>query len=141
MLAALSRNIFHNSHDLIFDIGANIMMVQGFSIGENLNTPSWSISTEFAAYLLFPALLGLAFHRRVSVAGPAAAAALLWLCAIAGVHQRLELTTATPAGNVERCFAEFLLGVISYRATRCEKFAAFIGRDVVASSLLVASGA
>ena len=39
---------------LAFDLPANLLMLQGLGIGTNLNGPSWSISTEFAAYFLFP---------------------------------------------------------------------------------------
>lgn len=43
-------------------IAANALLVQAWGLSVSLNVPSWSISTEFAAYLLFPVLLAAA-HR------------------------------------------------------------------------------
>jgi peptidoglycan/LPS O-acetylase OafA/YrhL len=59
----LGRNVFYASDNLSYDVVCNLLL-QGIGFGRNLNGPSWSISTEFAAYPLFPVILALAFSRR-----------------------------------------------------------------------------
>jgi peptidoglycan/LPS O-acetylase OafA/YrhL len=48
------------------DFGAplmeNLLLVQAWGFGNSLNAPAWSISTEFAAYLLFPLILLCVFR-------------------------------------------------------------------------------
>jgi peptidoglycan/LPS O-acetylase OafA/YrhL len=50
-------NMFFDDARLPFNLAANVLMLQGLGIGQNLNGPSWSISTEFAAYFLFPVFI------------------------------------------------------------------------------------
>jgi peptidoglycan/LPS O-acetylase OafA/YrhL len=51
------------------DILPNIFLLQSFGVSKiyNWNIPSWSISAEFAAYLLFP-LIALSINKRKTVA-------------------------------------------------------------------------
>lgn len=110
----LGSNIFFDDSSLAFDLPANILMLQGLGIGTNLNGPSWSISTEFAAYFLFPVLIALVFHRRraVSFATLLVAAGLLIRAAL---HlPRLGLWSVEIADQVLYCFTEFVLGMGAY---------------------------
>lgn len=66
--AVWGNNIFHASTALSYDIICNLFLLQAFGLGTNLNGPSWSICTEFAAYLAFPVLLASVFSRRTMVA-------------------------------------------------------------------------
>jgi peptidoglycan/LPS O-acetylase OafA/YrhL len=139
--AVLSRNIFDDSHNLLYDVIMNALMLQGLGIGHNLNGPSWSISTEFAAYFLFPMFLALVMSRRRAAAAAALIAAASLLCLIAAGHPRLGLDTTTTAGDVGRCFTEFVMGVGCYRAIRVRRIAQLVGRDAVAAGLLFAAAA
>lgn len=87
----LGRNMVFTSGNLAADLLANALMLQGLGIGHNLNGPSWSISTEFAAYLCFPALVAVAFHRRGAVAAGAFLACVALLCLLAASQPRLGL--------------------------------------------------
>ena len=97
----------------------NILMVQSWGLGQSLDGPSWSISAEFAAYVLFPLLLVPTLFRRWQWA------ALTGIACSAGI---IGLALKSPAGDgtlnyfepryalpVFRCLFEFTLGVIAYR--------------------------
>ena len=51
------------SENIVFDVFANIFMLQGFDIGANMNGPSGTVSQELGAYIAFPLLLWCAMHR------------------------------------------------------------------------------
>jgi peptidoglycan/LPS O-acetylase OafA/YrhL len=50
------------------DITANVLLVQSWGIARSVNGPGWSISTEWAAYILFPLLAALALFSRTWLA-------------------------------------------------------------------------
>ncbi len=104
---------------------ANLLLVQGWGVSGEINAPAWSVSTEVAAYLLFPLLARPVLRWRWgAVLGVAAAAALLAAC----------LSLAPPVGPARRgmldihmnysvlpamrCVAGFLLGMVAWRAGR-----------------------
>ncbi len=113
--AVLSRNIIYSSTSPLLDGLCNLLMLQGLGVGINLNAPSWSISTEFAAYLVFPALLVTIFGRRRLLAGVAIAVCIVGLVTLAVQHPRLGLDSSTIQGGIVRCFAEFTIGLATYR--------------------------
>ncbi len=133
-VALLGRNIFFSSADPAYDFATNALMLQGLGIGANLNGPSWSISTEFMAYLAFPLFIAAAFGRRAAALLLLAASAAA-VCSIALQHPRLGLDTGTPAAALLRCFAEFAMGMVAYRVSRNGQAAALLGRDGVAFGL------
>jgi peptidoglycan/LPS O-acetylase OafA/YrhL len=132
----LSRDIFNTGDRPFFDGLCNLLMLQGLGLGMNLNAPSWSISTEFAAYLFFPALLALVCGRRVAVAGLAVAVCFASLVVIAFNHARLGLDTATIAGGIVRCFAEFTIGLATYRAITHLRFRSIVSPDGIAATAI-----
>jgi peptidoglycan/LPS O-acetylase OafA/YrhL len=141
-VALAGVNIFFQSKNLAYDFAANALMLQGVGIGTNLNGPSWSISTEFAAYLLFPLFVALVFGRRV-VLWLTVAVAVLAVTALAAQQPRLAITGEGPPASLIRCFAEFALGLAAYRLSRhpvsrvlCTD-AATLGFSVVAAGSLL----
>ncbi len=137
--ALLSRNIFYDPAHLTYDLFVNALMLQGLGIGLNLNGPSWSISTEFAAYFLFPAFLLLVFHPRRTVALGALGLSVALLCWMASRDARLGLARASTVYDVGRCFTEFCLGVGTYRAIGSPRVRDFIARDSVAITIIIAA--
>ena len=133
-VALLGRNIFFSSADPAYDFATNALMLQGLGIGTNLNGPSWSISTEFMAYLAFPLFLAAALRGRIG-AGALLAASTAAVCWVAAQHPRLAIDTDTPATSLLRCFAEFAMGMAAYRTTRSSRIAGLLGRDGVAFGL------
>lgn len=105
-------------------VAANLAMIQGWGLSETLNIPSWSLSTEWGAYVLFPALAWLALR------GPPARTAAAAMLAMLALVVAASLGAAHPAGRrgpldlydnysllpVARCLAGFTLGLVARRA-------------------------
>jgi peptidoglycan/LPS O-acetylase OafA/YrhL len=90
----------------------------GLSQGWTWNYPSWSISTEWAGYLLFPFLALLASRcdsRRAASAAAAMGLALLLLSGLSGSGLNL-----TYQGALLRFFPEFIAGILLARLLRLE---------------------
>lgn len=74
------------------------------------NVPSWSISTEAFAYLIFPLLLALSHHRSVMVR------ALLPVAALAiYVHTFVNFKAIQDQQPLARCLASFVSGMLLHR--------------------------
>jgi peptidoglycan/LPS O-acetylase OafA/YrhL len=91
----------------------------GFSHGWTWNYPSWSISTEWAGYLLFPLLALLASRGQARGAWLAAAGAGLALLLLSGLSASgLNLSYR---GALLRFFPEFIGGILLARLLRLAK--------------------
>jgi len=107
----------------------------GFTGGLTWNDPSWSISGEAAAYLLFPLLvLGLDW-RRLSPAWAIAALVLLalLLSAVMGWNGALILDRDIPRFGLLRAVTEFSMGTII-----CALWQRWCGRPRASAILAVA---
>ncbi len=133
-------------------LAANILLLQSWGLHtESIIPPAWSISTEAAAYLLFPALLAMTvFSTRVgSWASLAVAIALVLLSttlvtppARAMMHGPLDVWDNATTGPLLRCLGGFLLGLLTYRAAESRRVRAVAGSDgfAVATLILLAGG-
>ena len=119
---------------------ANATMLSGFGIGTSINWPSWSISLEFLAYMLFPVLIAVIFNRNAAVMLFGIIAALLvviWVCAgnaglsPGGIHNHFF-----PIRDVGRCLGEFTLGLAAYRAFDAGWMSGILRRDAAAIALV-----
>ena len=99
-------------------IVANVFMLQGLQASAlSWNYPAWSISVEFAAYLLFPFVVGLLWRvsgRSLLVAALAALAAVWALAFVAGG----DMNQWDGPTALWRCLPQFFLGCICYRVYR-----------------------
>lgn len=104
-----------NSAQPVQDTMLNLLLLQGLGVVNNFNGPSWSISTEFAAYLAFPAFLVLVFSRSSVIRAAAIVVPVvsLWAISYRGPHFNLGLLDTKLA--LIRTFAGFALGLVSYR--------------------------
>lgn len=94
----------------------NLGLVQGWGFTDRMlfNPPSWSISAEFAAYLLFPALVaisGAVWGRWAMGLGCLACYALLWRLG----GGSLDLDAIGPQNALLRVAAAFPLGMLLAR--------------------------
>lgn len=110
-----------------FALATNLLMIQSWGLAGSLDGPAWPISAEWAAYLLFPAILVPCLFRRPLQAWLALSACvglLVMLCLIPqslGHRPRpdtlLDLHTSYMALPVVRCLPEFTLGILAFRAS------------------------
>ena len=135
----LKENIFFDDTNIAFDFIANLLMLQGLGIGRNLNAPSWSISTEFAAYLLFPLLIWLMFGGRRWVAITATAVSAATLTGLAMQFPRLGLAADGTGGQLIRCFTEFVMGMGAYILYESRKKGGGAAGDLEGGLLLTAA--
>lgn len=92
----------------------------GFTDSLQWNVPSWSISTEWFAYVCFPALIWLANGRLTTIGRNLAAifvisAIIAALFTVAGTQ---SIGEKIPQIGMYRCALEFALGICVYNATR-----------------------
>jgi peptidoglycan/LPS O-acetylase OafA/YrhL len=118
---------------------ANLVMLQGLWARElSWNDPSWSISLEFLAYLLFPLLYSMLWRM-----GPAAKTAfgglLLTLLGWLAYRTGDDFNQWNGAYAIIRCLPEFLAGSLLYIAYQSGLFAAVLATDaaLLAVSLLL----
>jgi len=128
-------------------LASNIFMIQAWGLDDSIGGPTWSISTELAAYLLFPLLVSLVFtggNRKLWLVIVAAAASLTVLSALdapalhqvfAGIPSRsgpLDIFGAGTIYPLARCLAGFILGLSAFRLLDDPHFAKFLSRSHVA---------
>jgi peptidoglycan/LPS O-acetylase OafA/YrhL len=114
-----------SSGSLKSDFILNLAMVQAWGFGPSLDARGWSISAEWAAYLLFPILLSVAFFRKPFWAWFSAASCVLTLVVLCSLPAPLmhnlrplailDLHSSYYGLAVWRCFPEFTLGILSAR--------------------------
>jgi peptidoglycan/LPS O-acetylase OafA/YrhL len=120
---------------------ANVALVQTWFSIANIDGPAWSISTEFAAYLLFP-LLGACTltTRRTALlfAVPLACLAVIYFLQFVPTPPTIELYRMGPlnvywgAGAILRCLSEFTIGLAAYRLTQFQWVKRWAGEPLVA---------
>jgi peptidoglycan/LPS O-acetylase OafA/YrhL len=125
-------------------LAANLSLVQIWAWpNDSLNAAGWSISTEWAANLLFPLfvvlLLAWPFRRSALVAG----AALLCLVLTALRFGRLDgpqigvVDWYTSPFALVRCTTEFMLGVFCWRLRSQAAWTATLGSTPALAAMLV----
>ena len=103
---------------------ANAFLVQTWGFADSIVVPTWSVSTELAAYILFPFLLTVVSSRPAALLamGLLLALGITLLCSLSNVslNQQWRLGpydingTGTPFPLL-RCLAGFVLGLIGFR--------------------------
>lgn len=102
----------------------NLLMVQAWGVTESLDGPGWSISAEWAAYLLYPLFLFCLARTRFGrwIAITLSFGVLVCLTAIPASHAHavdaaavLDVHTSQYALPVFRCLSEFVLGMVAYQ--------------------------
>jgi peptidoglycan/LPS O-acetylase OafA/YrhL len=104
----------------------NLVMVQSWGYGVSLDSPAWSISAEWAAYILFPLLLLPSLSSKplfgwLTAFACGTALAALFVLSGSIVHRpNSEFTMGLIESGVAvlRCLPEFTLGLLAFRVAR-----------------------
>jgi peptidoglycan/LPS O-acetylase OafA/YrhL len=104
----------------VSSFASNFLMTQAWGLTNHLswNYPSWSISDEWAAYLLFPLIVAIFYRAPLAIVAAAALLAIFgldWLTRFGAPEHRHDF-----GANVGwlRCLVEFSTGVVIYRIFR-----------------------
>lgn len=108
-------------------LAQNLLLIQAWGLSESLNPSSWSISTEWAAYLLFPLLTIAVFKTHWKFCLGICIAAVVALAAMQGVTTPAQVDSRDGPMDIFwmpsmlpllRCLCEFMLGLATYRLSR-----------------------
>jgi peptidoglycan/LPS O-acetylase OafA/YrhL len=131
------RNVPLEGSESVSAFVANVFMVQGLDAGKlSWNYPSWSISVEFMAYLLFPLALP-AIWRASNKAKIAIALFLVALLALLAFLTKGDFDQWDGPITLLRCLPEFSLGTLLYCAFRAAPQGSFLGRDAMVFGVLL----
>jgi peptidoglycan/LPS O-acetylase OafA/YrhL len=121
----------------------NLLLIQSLTRDQSINDPTWSISTEWVVYIIFPALLAVTNRGR-----PVRALGLALLCfAIIGgilalswsgsfgTRHRGTLDVAGSPPALFRCFAGFTLGLLMWRASKYPRVRNLMGGRWIATGV------
>lgn len=118
---------------------ANLLLVQSWGFARSIVHPAWSLSTELAAYLLFPVLVLLTIKSRKAVALVVAATSVaILLAASVGSRNCAECTGLydlhigdTPY-PLMRCLTGFMFGLFAWRLVSLPRIRAIASTDLFA---------
>jgi peptidoglycan/LPS O-acetylase OafA/YrhL len=131
------RNVPLQGSESVSAFVANVFMVQGLDASKlSWNYPSWSISVEFMAYLLFPLALP-AIWRASDKAKIAIALFLVALLALLAFLTKGNFDQWDGPITLLRCLPEFILGTLLYCAFRAAPQGSFLGRDAMVFGVLL----
>ncbi len=104
---------------------ANLTMTHVWGLAYSIVPPSWSISTEWAAYLLFPLsiIVAMWLPRRYALIGVAISFAMLfavafgplWMTKTRHLPGQLNVVHSYAPGTTLRCLASFYIGLVAFR--------------------------
>ncbi|WP_459675989.1 acyltransferase family protein [Acidisoma sp. 7E03] len=117
--AWFALNLPHPVRDVI----ANVFMIQSWGVAKAATTPTWSISTEWGAYFVFPFVVGVILFRRplhALLAGVLAVGLVLlasFLTSFDGMHHNgaLDAYDGRTLIPLLRCLGGFAIGLLTYR--------------------------
>ncbi len=138
----------YNSYIHLSSIGlvANALLIQTWGFADSYLGPSWSISTELAAYFVFPILVYLVLRRgAVALGATLIAVAVLFFVATRSTIELNQVRDGVPgrAGPLDvygintaypllRCLAGFTLGMFAYRIAQIPAVARIASTWIVA---------
>ena len=127
----------------VTELPANLLMIQGWGLAASIVTSSWSVSTEVAVYLAFPALAAMILsrhHRTWAMAMTILATGLLIAVVLLDhrdgeVHRgALDAWDGRLVTPLLRCFAGFMLGLVTWRASRSPRISRLMADERIGSA-------
>ena len=128
----------------VLDATVNLLMIQSWGIGPSIDGTAWSLSAEWAAYLLFPLLVAATLFSRPRIAmgfglvALAAAAGTAALTSGDGAYHSgpLDAYDGATMEPVLRCLAGFMLGLLMFRLAQSESIRKRVARDAVVGAIM-----
>lgn len=116
---------------------ANLLMIQSWGFGPSIDGTAWSLSAEWAAYLLFPLLAaGACFGRprHAAILGLAASTAIIATALLTGrdgeMHSGpLDAYSGATIEPLLRCLGGFTIGLLSFRLAQIKRLRRFLAQD------------
>lgn len=132
-------------HHPALDAAVNLLMIQSWGIGPSIDGTAWSLSTEWAAYLLFPFLAALTLFSSPRVAtgiGLIAVASAIGTAAMTsgdGAYHSgpLDAYDGSTWEPILRCLAGFMLGLLMFRLAQSERVLGRAASDAVVGTVLL----
>jgi peptidoglycan/LPS O-acetylase OafA/YrhL len=125
-------------------LALNLAMVQSWVGAGSLDHSAWTLSAEWAAYLLFPVLLGLAFFKLTLRHWLCLAVCLAAVATLAHMRHHPAPFSFHDLTNLNRihflrCLPEFILGLLAARSlgTRFDRLLLFRPATATALSLIL----
>ncbi len=123
---------------------ANFLLVQSWGVVDSIVGTAWSVSTEWAAYLVFPLLAWLTLHSRPRPAVASCLFAMLLLVVVAQMNLAdgayhsgtLDAYDGTRCTPLLRCFGGFLIGMLMQRVAAQPRLAAVAGHDALGGAVV-----
>ena len=128
----------------------NLAMVQAWGMAPSLMPVAWSISTEWAAYLLFPWLAASLLQGRVGYLCAVIITCIICVLVLSwsntnffvanapGGYGPLDVTKFDSVGPVVRCIASFSLGIVAYRLASVPAIGKWLGKPHASMLLSIA---
>jgi peptidoglycan/LPS O-acetylase OafA/YrhL len=123
------------------DFVASVLMIQAWGFGFSyVAGTTWSLSTEFFAYIVFPVIVSLAVFARPAYALGVFALSAVLLCTVVtshlGISGPLDVVASSSLLPVLRCLAGFGLGLICYRLSQVDACHRFLTSSAALLALL-----
>ncbi|MDI7775227.1 acyltransferase [Asticcacaulis sp. EMRT-3] len=125
LISTVLSSTYHFDDNVLRALPYNLTLTHVWGLAYAIVPPSWSISTEWAAYLLFPLSIMVAMWlpRRYALAGVVAAFAILasvafgpyWMTRHHHMHGQLDVVHSYAPGTILRCLASFYIGLVAFR--------------------------
>lgn len=110
-------------------IGINLLHLQGLMPDYSLNDPSWSVSVELGAYLLFPLLIYFNISARRWVTAAYTAFGIWILLRLSSHDPNGGMAFRSAPFDLARCVIEFGFGMLVFQAYRRGGRMCALGRD------------
>jgi peptidoglycan/LPS O-acetylase OafA/YrhL len=125
------------------NLALNLLLIQSWGFGSPIDGPAWSISTEFAAYLLFPVLLAATVYRPLRYALMVGVMCFFAVGAISLLPTPasyqfprmgpLDISWQHSPWPMVRCLLEFSVGLVAYRIDQETEIGATLAQPINAA--------
>jgi peptidoglycan/LPS O-acetylase OafA/YrhL len=131
------RPAIHLHHPLLAHL-TNLLMIQAWGFGDAIGGPTWSISAEWLAYLLFPLLVWLTLSSGRTLAfviGCLAYGALIYVAVTPEAHEaarnnrQLDVYNGNDSLLILRCLGGFCLGLLTFRVRTMPQISRWVFSD------------